>query len=577
MADSPRGAVDKPGSEVRHGQLCDAVAFVGPDGSILLTNRVEELPASPPHVRMTEIRDAHGEITGYIGIHRAVTERKQADAELAFHASLRANIDDGVIATDAEDFRIVSWNRGAERMYGFTAEEVLGVPAREVASFPGDQARLRLEQELLETSRTRIEFTAHRKDGSAIEVELIAAAVKDEHGETSGYLGIHRDITERKRAAATLATAASEQTLLTDLSLRALSADDLQTLLDDAVRLVADVLQVELAEIAEFEPADGRLSWRAAFGWSADEIASAAPCPAGTGSLVGYAFLLGEPVISDNVAGDERFRVSSLLAQRAPVSAAAVVIPGQHDPYGALAVIAREPRTFGSRDIEFVQAVANVIGIAVERSALDDRLDAARQAERTRIARALHDGGLRELSDALSMATLARSGAADAGDQQRWAELITSLARVGQQLRGAIYDLRLGTHEDRKFPRLVDELGDRPEGVGYLLKDRVADTESFVDAVRRAARGGSVIDAEVVGRLVGRRRRRDPLDELTCREREVLVEMAEGKSNLEVAEKLVVTVSAVERHVTSIFAKLDLPSDGPGHRRVLAVLRYLHH
>ena len=123
----------------------------------------------------------------------------------------------------------------------------------------------------------------------------------------------------------------------------------------------------------------------------------------------------------------------------------------------------------------------------------------------------------------------------------------------------------------------IDLLGDRPEGVGYLLKDRVADTESFVDAVRSVAHGGSVIDAEVVGRLVGRRRRRDPLDELTGREREVLVQMAEGKSNREVAGQLVVTVSAVERHVTSIFAKLDLPSDGPGHRRVLAVLQYLHH
>jgi DNA-binding NarL/FixJ family response regulator len=123
----------------------------------------------------------------------------------------------------------------------------------------------------------------------------------------------------------------------------------------------------------------------------------------------------------------------------------------------------------------------------------------------------------------------------------------------------------------------IDLLGDRPEGVGYLLKDRVANTESFVDAVRRIAHGGSVIDAEVVGRLVGRCRRRDPLDELTHREREVLVRMAEGKSNREVAAQLVVTVSAVERHVTSIFAKLDLPPDGPGHRRVLAVLKYLHH
>ena len=272
---------------------------------------------------------------------------------------------------------------------------------------------------------------------------------------TSGSIATSPSATRRRPA---LTSAAREQALLTDLSLRALSADDLQTLLDDAARLVADVLEIELAEIAELEPASGRLRWRASFGWSAEEIAGAAPCPAGTGSLVGYTFLVGKPVISDNVAADTRFRVSSLLAQRAPVSAAAVVIPGQHDPYGVLAVIAREPRTFGSREIEFVQAVANVIGIAVERAALDDRLEAAREAERTRIARELHDRGLRELADSLSIATLARSGAADPLDKERWAEVIASLTELGRQLRGAIYDLRLGTHEDRRFPGLLGEL-----------------------------------------------------------------------------------------------------------------------
>lgn len=159
-------------------------------------------------------------------------------------------------------------------------------------------------------------------------------------------------------------------------------------------------------------------------------------------------------MISDNVAADERFRISSLLAERAPVSAAAVVIPGQHDPYGVLAVITREPRTFGSREIEFMQAVA----IAIERAAVDDRLEAARLSERARIARELHDGGLRELTDALSIATLARSDAADPLDKERWAELIASLAGLGRQLRGAIYDLRLGTHEDRLFPGLLGEL-----------------------------------------------------------------------------------------------------------------------
>jgi DNA-binding NarL/FixJ family response regulator len=122
----------------------------------------------------------------------------------------------------------------------------------------------------------------------------------------------------------------------------------------------------------------------------------------------------------------------------------------------------------------------------------------------------------------------------------------------------------------------MDLLGDRPEGVGYLLKDRIADTASFTDAVRRVAAGGSVIDAAVVRRLVGRRRRQGPIDELSTREREVLALMAEGRSNQGIAEVLVVTVSAVERHVTRIFAKLALPLESQDHRRVLAVLSYLH-
>jgi DNA-binding NarL/FixJ family response regulator len=115
------------------------------------------------------------------------------------------------------------------------------------------------------------------------------------------------------------------------------------------------------------------------------------------------------------------------------------------------------------------------------------------------------------------------------------------------------------------------------EGVGYLLKDRVSDTREFADAVRRVAEGGSVLDPQVVSRLVGRRRGEDPLSELTPREREVLELIAEGRSNQGIAERLVVTERAVEKHVTSIFGKLGLPAAPADHRRVLAVLAYLRH
>jgi DNA-binding NarL/FixJ family response regulator len=121
----------------------------------------------------------------------------------------------------------------------------------------------------------------------------------------------------------------------------------------------------------------------------------------------------------------------------------------------------------------------------------------------------------------------------------------------------------------------LELLADNAEGVGYLLKDRVADVERFVDSVRRVGEGGSALDPEVVARLVGRRRREDPLSALSPREREVLGHMAEGRSNHGIAEALVVTERAVEKHVTSIFTKLNLPPAEDNHRRVLAVLTYL--
>jgi DNA-binding NarL/FixJ family response regulator len=126
--------------------------------------------------------------------------------------------------------------------------------------------------------------------------------------------------------------------------------------------------------------------------------------------------------------------------------------------------------------------------------------------------------------------------------------------------------------EDR-YP--LDLVGDRAEGVGYLLKDRVGDLEVLVDAVGRVAHGGSVLDPAVVRNMVGRQRIADPLDELSPREHEVLALMAEGRSNHGIADALVVTVGAVERHVTNIFLKLGLDSAADDHRRVLAVLEYL--
>jgi len=118
-------------------------------------------------------------------------------------------------------------------------------------------------------------------------------------------------------------------------------------------------------------------------------------------------------------------------------------------------------------------------------------------------------------------------------------------------------------------------LSDSADGVGYLLKDRISDVPDFVAAVRRVAAGGSAIDPIIVSTLLSKRRAEDPLEALTPREREVLVLMAEGRSNQGIADALVITLRAVEKYVSSIFTKLGLPSTGSDSRRVLAVLLYL--
>jgi DNA-binding NarL/FixJ family response regulator len=148
--------------------------------------------------------------------------------------------------------------------------------------------------------------------------------------------------------------------------------------------------------------------------------------------------------------------------------------------------------------------------------------------------------------------------------------------RAAQEIRAEMPEvgvLVLSQYVEVAYAR--DLLAESAEGLGYLLKDRVSDVDTLADATRRVAEGGSALDPEVVSEMLGRSRREDPLAELTPREREVLGLMAEGRSNAAIAAELVVTERAVEKHVTGIFSKLDLPASGEDHRRVLAVLRFL--
>ncbi len=146
-------------------------------------------------------------------------------------------------------------------------------------------------------------------------------------------------------------------------------------------------------------------------------------------------------------------------------------------------------------------------------------------------------------------------------------------AKQIRELYPSVGVLLLSQHIEAGYA--LELLQDNAEGVGYLLKDRVADVSEFADAVRRVGEGGSALDPAVVSRLVGRRRVDDPLADLTPREREVLELIAQGRSNQAIAERLVVTPRAVEKHVTSIFGKLRLSATADDHRRVLAAIVFL--
>jgi DNA-binding NarL/FixJ family response regulator len=148
--------------------------------------------------------------------------------------------------------------------------------------------------------------------------------------------------------------------------------------------------------------------------------------------------------------------------------------------------------------------------------------------------------------------------------------------RAAQEIRADLPDvgvLVLSQYVEEAYAREL--LAENAAGIGYLLKDRVSDIDTLADAVRRIGTGGSALDPEVVSGMLGRTREDDPLEQLTPREREVLALMAEGRSNRAIASELVVTERAVEKHVTSIFSKLDLPAAPEDHRRVLAVLAFL--
>jgi PAS domain S-box-containing protein len=394
------------------------------------------------------VRDADGRTVASLLVMVDVTAERQTAERLSYFDRLLDSTEDGIVGTDAE-FRINVWNPGAERIYGYSADEVLGRPARDVASYEGDGSRRRLEASLLETDRTRTELRARRKDGSSVEVEMVAVAVRDDRGHVVGYLGVHRDTTNRKRTEQELENRVRQQAVVASLGVEALGETEALAVMDAAAAAVARTLAVDQVAVAEILPGGDELVLRAGTGFE-DGAVGHARGPAGRGSLVGYTVMTGEPVITEDASSDERFDLSPFLAAYGPVSAVSVVIAGRDQPIGALGAFTRYRRAFSADDVNFLQAVANVVSVAYATARTETRRPGAPPPPPRRIARDLHDEALQNLTAAAAEATR-RSPAPDD-------PLVAALKGVGRQLRAAIYDLRLVDEENRPLAERLRQL-----------------------------------------------------------------------------------------------------------------------
>jgi PAS domain S-box-containing protein len=524
------------------------------------------------------VRDVHGEIVAAVLAQTDVSQRKREEARLAYLGPMLNHTEDAIIAFDP-DWHVTAWNKGAERMYGWGTEEVLGREPRSLMRADlSDEQRAEYRREIVERGRWRGELAVARKDGLIVWIESINVAIRDEHGEITGYLAIHRDVTERKQAEKQLRDAkrrteailesitdsftavdsewrytylnqraleriqeldgkpvtltdlvgtsmweafphlvgtttehelrravreqrpvtfetyspgthdwlevhaypskdgglsvygrditerkaaeeqlerrAGQQAAVAELGLRALEHVGLRSLMDEGVALVCRTLGVEYAKLDELLPGGEGLLVRAGAGWR-DGVVGNCVMPTGRGSPAGYALLAGEPLIVEDMTADTPFEVPSVLRDHGVMSDITVVIDPSGHPFGTLVAASTERRTFSEDDVSFVQSVANVLATAIERAKSEERLQSAQEAERSRIARALHDEALSSLADSLALAMAARRASPESAPSS---QLVAVLRRVGQQLRGAIYDLRLENELQAPFPELLDQV-----------------------------------------------------------------------------------------------------------------------
>jgi PAS domain S-box-containing protein len=374
--------------------------------------------------------------------------------------------------------RYVLINRHYEERHHVGRAEAVGKTDHQI--FPKEVAdEFRSNDELvLGTGRSvEVEESVPQADGTRTYISL-KFPLRDADGTIYAVCSISTDITARKRTEEEIETRVRQQAVVAALGLKGLAKDNLQALMDEAVECVARTLEVEYAKVAELLPGGNELLLRAGAGWREGLVGHARE-ETGHGSQAGYTLLSDEPVIADDLRAETRFRPPPLLLEHGAVSSMTVIIHSHDRPFGVLGAHTRERRTFSGDDVNFLQAVANVLGTAIERKRVEEALREIRDAERHRIARDLHDGPLQDLSYGLAEVHLTVMNLEDPESAAPLSRASEALRRASRGLRAAVNNLRLGEEQNWPLPALVESLVERSRRMDPACDIRLEVQEEF--------------------------------------------------------------------------------------------------
>jgi PAS domain S-box-containing protein len=311
-----------------------------------------------------------------------ITERKWAEEALRLQAQIIDQIHDAVISTDLDGY-VTSWNKGAERLFGHRAEEALGKHISFV--YREDQYDF-LENQVIAPVKQKgiheVELEMLNRAGESFFAHLSLSVLRNHSGDMTGMIGYSKDITAQVRAQDQLKARAQQQAVVVQLGQRALAGVELSDLMDEAVSMITNTLGVEFCKILELSEDGESLLLRAGVGWR-DGLVGHTFVDAGEYSQAGYTLLSNEPVVVENLLEEQRFNGPKLLLDHGVIAGISTLIKGQRRPFGVLSAHTATKRIFSEDDVNFIQAVANVLASAIDRKRSEEALGESEARFRT--------------------------------------------------------------------------------------------------------------------------------------------------------------------------------------------------